>query len=139
MKKHIAKNLRELAEHLPPVYEWIPNTETKTGAELNAIIIEQHEKDQASLSWHQKVINVARQHLADLGLQHLAPKTPELKDVTAQYTLKKKTIRMVNHYHKLKEAWTHGGQAGIGQYAKWAVSANNEQQKQASNEQQIKK
>ena len=113
MKKHIAKNLRELAEHLPPVFELIPDIETKTGAELNAIIIEQHAKQQASLSWHEKIINVARQHLADLGMTSLAPKTPELKDVNAQYTLKKKTIRLVNHYHKLKEAWTHGGQDGI--------------------------
>lgn len=132
MKKHIAKNLRELAEHLPPVFEWIPNTETKTGAELNAIIIEQHAKQQASLSWHAKIINVARQHLADLGLKHLAPKTPELKDVNAQYKLKKKTIRLVNHYHKLKEAWERGGQDGITQYSKWAVMANQEQQKQAN-------
>ena len=128
MKKSTAKELRKLAEQLPPVYEWIPDVQVKTGAELNAVIIKQYEKEQAQLPWHKKLIIAIRHHLADIGFTSIAPKLPELKDAQAQYTLKKKTIRLVNHYRKLKEAWENGGQTGIAQYSQWAVQANKIQQ-----------
>lgn len=133
MKKHVASKLRQLANYIPPVVEFIPIRVQKTGEELNSIIDEEKRNQEAkveakrqaefdALPWYDKIKVVAKEHYQDLGLIEAdATNTIEPKitfEPEKVYVQKRKTPKLVNHYKNLKREWELNGQQGITDYAK---------------------
>lgn len=143
MKKHIAKKLRELAGYIPPVVEFVPIRVSKKGSELNAIIDEEIQKQEAkkqaeydALPWYEKIKLATIDHGADLGLIAIEKEEPITAKITYEedklYVQKRKTPKLVNHYKNLKREWEQNGQDGITRYAKIMKSIN-QQQNQPTN------
>ncbi len=115
MKKSVAKKLRELAEHIPPVVMFEPKKVVKTGKELNAIIDQKAEEHYKALPWYEKIKVAIKQHGADLGI--VEPIEPKHYDENQVFTQKRPTPKLVNHYKNLKREWEQYGQEGITRYA----------------------
>lgn len=116
MKKQVAKKLRELAEHIPPVVMFEPKKVVKTGKELNAIIDQKAEEHYNALPWYEKIKVAIKQHGADLGIVEAQPE-PKHYDANQVFTQKRPTPKLVNHYKNLKREWEAYGQEGITRYA----------------------
>ena len=116
MKKKVAKKLRELAEHIPPVVMFEPKKVVKTGKELNEIIDQKAEEHYEALPWYEKIKVAIKQHGADLGIVEPLPE-PKHYDEEQLYTQKRPTPKLVNHYKNLKREWEQYGQEGITRYA----------------------
>lgn len=122
MKKHTAKQLRELAKHIPPVIMFEPKLVRKTGAQLNAIIDAEAEKAYNALPWYDKIKVAIKEHGADLGI--IEKQWPKHFVPNKVYEQTQKEAKLVNHYKNLKREWEHFGQEGISRYAMTMANIN---------------
>ena len=129
MKKKICKQLKEIADKLPHVYEIVDTIEVKSGEDLNKMIEDKKQKEYNALKWHKKIVVQIKKHLAMLGFKKYKENDTLQFESQMHYKRKLKNYQFVNHYHKLKIAWKENCEEGVKNYINFTINAYNEQQK----------